>query len=241
MASLCINITDGEHNTVIDTPGGEYFLLSCKNIKDGRIYISKEREIDFQTYEKIHKRTKTEKGDILMSSVGTIGECVYLNMTPRNFEFQRSVAIIKPGNIESGILMYLALRRQKRELEILSHGAVQRCLFISDISSFEVEVPNRTKELEAFLRRASLTLNAISSNNLQSDELIELRDSLLPLLMNGQASVKLLNNHFVERNRMLSSAFSKLRMYERRINPKNRGGDGWFPLRRTNAAVARCG
>ena len=50
-----------------------------------------------------------------------------------------------------------------------------------------------------------------------------------------------LNNHFAERNRMLSSAFSKLRMYERRINPKNRWENGWFSLRRTNAAVARCG
>ena len=48
-----------------------------------------------------------------------------------------------------------------------------------------------------------------------------------------------LNNHFAERKRILSSAFSKSRMYERRINPKNRRGDGRSPLRRAVGAAAR--
>ena len=34
---LCINITDGEHASVIDDPTGKYFLLSNKNIVNGQI------------------------------------------------------------------------------------------------------------------------------------------------------------------------------------------------------------
>lgn len=39
-----------------------------------------------------------------------------------------------------------------------------------------------------------------------------------------------LNNHFAERNSVLSSTFSKSKMYERSINQKNRGGNERFPL-----------
>ncbi len=65
------------------------------------------------------------------------------------------------------------------------------------------------------------------------------RDELLPLMMNGQVSVRLLNNHFAEWDSVLSSAFSKSKMYERRINPKNRGRDERFPQRRSDGAAAR--
>ena len=198
MSTLCSSITDGEHNTVVDTPGGGYYLLSCKNLKDGKVTITIEREISLKTYERIHKRTKLEKGDILLSSVGTIGECVYLSENPTNYEFQRSVAIIKPKDKESGLTIYMALKRQKRELEILSHGAVQRCLFISDLSNFEVEIPNPCEKTRTFINHSEKHLIAVSRNNKQMEKLSLLRDSLLPLLMNGQVSVKPLNNHLSE-------------------------------------------
>ena len=95
--------------------------------------------------------------------------------------------------------------------------------------------------IRLFNSLVSSSFDRIGENEMQTEMLGKQRDDLLPLVMNGQVSVRRLNNHFAERNRMLSSAFSKLRMYERRINSKNRGGDGWFPLRRRNAAVAKCG
>ena len=99
LSDVTINITDGVHNTVTDTPNGEYLLLSCKNIKGGKLSISKdERRIDKATFDKLRKRTKLDKGDILLSSVGTIGEILFLNSNPTNIEFQRSVAIIKADN-----------------------------------------------------------------------------------------------------------------------------------------------
>lgn len=55
----------------------------------------------------------------------------------------------------------------------------------------------------------------------QINDLLKQRKELLPLLMNGQVSIRLLNNHFAERGKTLSSTFSKQRMYERRIDPEN--------------------
>ena len=97
---VTLKITDGVHNTVIDTPNGEYYLLSCKNIKNRRLNMSSsDRRIDEGTFNKLRKRTMMSKGDILLSSVGTIGELMLLNEDPHNYEFQRSVAIIKPNPV----------------------------------------------------------------------------------------------------------------------------------------------
>lgn len=189
LGTLCQNVTDGEHNTVKDTAGGGYFLLSCKNLKDNAVHISQEREIDQKTFLRIRKRTQLQRGDILMSSVGTIGECVYLFDAPGNYEFQRSVAIIKPKSALVGLALYFALRRQREELEILSHGAVQRCIFISDLTGFQVELPKETS-IKLFWERGSSMMSQITKNNTQIVELTELQDYLLPLLMNGQVSVK---------------------------------------------------
>ena len=96
---VCNNITDGVHNSVKDDINGNYYLLSCKNIKGGVITIGEnERKVNKETFEKLRKRTRLQKGDLLLSSVGTIGEMVLLNEIPSNYEFQRSVAIIKPNH-----------------------------------------------------------------------------------------------------------------------------------------------
>ena len=91
-------VTDGVHNTIQDTPNSRYLLLSCKNIKDGKLQIGDdERTIDEETFLKLRKRTLLAKGDVLVTSVGTIGDVLLLNQEPSHIEFQRSVAIIKPN------------------------------------------------------------------------------------------------------------------------------------------------
>ena len=57
ISDIALNVTDGVHNTVIDDPNGDYFLLSCKNIKGGTLSIgSSERRINKSTFEKLISR-----------------------------------------------------------------------------------------------------------------------------------------------------------------------------------------
>ena len=92
LGEIALHITDGVHNTVIDSQQGEYYLLSCKNIKRGQLFIgSNERRIDQETFARLRKRTRLSQGDILVTSVGTVGEMYLVNEIPTNYEFQRSV------------------------------------------------------------------------------------------------------------------------------------------------------
>ena len=187
ISDIALNVTDGVHNTVIDDPNGDYFLLSCKNIKGGTLSIgSSERRINKSTFEKLRKRTKLSKGDILISSVGTIGEVFMLNTEPSHYEFQRSVAIVKP-NFESvsSPYLYLSLLTKKAELINAAHGAVQQCLFISDIAEFPILIPKKEDMIE-FTKLVMPMFDMITENENENMRLSSVRDALLPKLMSGE-------------------------------------------------------
>ena len=190
IADVSLNVTDGVHNTVHDDPEGEFFLLSCKNIKGGSLSIgSSERRISFNTFEKLRRRTKLSKGDVLISSVGTIGELLLLNVEPTNYEFQRSVAMIKPNpDIVSPAYLYESLIFKKSELINAAHGAVQQCLFISDIAGFPIGIP-QSDELRNYDAIVAPMFDTISANVAENLRLAEIRDALLPKLMSGELDV----------------------------------------------------
>lgn len=190
IADIALNVTDGVHNTVKDNPNGQYLLLSCKNIKGGSLSIgSSERRIDSETFEKLRRRTKLEKGDILISSVGTVGELLLLNTEPSNYEFQRSVAIVKPNpELVSPAYVFESLVAQRAELINAAHGAVQQCLFISDIAGFPIGVPNPS-DLRHFDEVVTPMFDTISANEAENSKLAILRDALLPRLMSGEIDV----------------------------------------------------
>lgn len=190
IADVSLNVTDGVHNTVHDDPDGKYFLLSCKNIKGGYLSIgTNERTINEEVFSKLRRRTNLSKGDILISSVGTVGELLLLNTEPTNYEFQRSVAIVKPNPaIISSYYLYESLTCQKAELINAAHGAVQQCLFISDIAGFPIGVP----EPEVLLKFNSIVapiFDTITANEITNATLCSIRDALLPRLMSGELDV----------------------------------------------------
>lgn len=190
IADVSLNVTDGVHNTVHDDTEGEFLLLSCKNIKGGSLNIgSSERRISLDTFERLRRRTKLSKGDVLISSVGTVGELLLLNVEPSNYEFQRSVAMVKPNpDIVSPAYLYESLIFKRSELINAAHGAVQQCLFISDIAGFPIGILH-PDELHTFDATVAPMFDIISANEAENQRLAEMRDTLLPKLMNGKLDV----------------------------------------------------
>lgn len=165
LIDVCVQITDGAHNTVYDTPGGDCFLLSCKNIKNGAVRIGeKERRIDKKTLENLRSRTKMSIGDVLISSVGTIGETAIVKEDNPPYEFQRSVAIFKPNQrYITPKFLYYSLRHKKKKLQHLAEGAVQQCLFINPLKEFEISIPT-LEEQEKIVNVLSSLDNKIELN-----------------------------------------------------------------------------
>ena len=143
---ICLNITDGTHSTVKDNSESNYYLLSCKNIKNGKIIINeKDRTISYDTLMLLRKRTDMEFNDVLLTSVGTIGESSVITERSPNFEFQRSVAVLKPDAkyILSKYLHYFFISTKgQRIIKENIKGAAQPCLFLNDIKNIEIDYPS---------------------------------------------------------------------------------------------------
>lgn len=190
VGSLCASVTDGTHSTVKDDPEGDCYLLSCKNVKGGMLVTSdKDRKINREEFDHLRKRTQLAKGDILLTSVGTIGEMALLREDPINFEFQRSVALIKPeAGLVTSEFLYAYLRSISTFVKAQAHGAVQQCIFINDIKSIPAFYPGE-HEIAAFTQKAKSAFDLIAANNNESKALASLRDALLPKLMSGEIDV----------------------------------------------------
>lgn len=178
LSSITLAITDGTHSTIQDDPNGDYLLLSSKNIKDGLIQIKDdERRINKEVFERLRSRTNLSKGDILLTSVGTIGECALVSEA-NNFEFQRSVAIIRPNpECISPEYLYTALVCNQELLINAAHGAVQQCLFLRDINDLEVPLSTKISDNTTMLLK-SIYRN-IDHNNQINLNLIKVRDTIL--------------------------------------------------------------
>ena len=194
LINVCSQITDGVHNSVTDTVNGGYYLLSCKNIKNSQLILGNaERKIDIETFLRLRKRTHLSKGDVLLTSVGTIGDVFLLSFEPHNIEFQRSVAILKPNKaFVSSFFLYELLKSNNLQVKNLAHGAVQQCIFISDLKGYKFTLPDKNsitqfdRIVAPFFKKKTELYNEISSLSI-------LRDTLLPRLMSGELKINDLN------------------------------------------------
>ena len=99
--SFICDVRDGTHESPVYQKNGVVFITS-KNIFKGKIdfsgsvFISKKDAFD------IDKRSRVDRNDILMSMIGTIGNCALIDFEP-DFCI-KNIALIKPKNIEEKYL-----------------------------------------------------------------------------------------------------------------------------------------
>ncbi|EPR65652.1 restriction endonuclease subunit S [Cyclobacterium qasimii] len=190
---ITAKVTDGTHSTVKDDPDGNCFLLSCKNIKNGQILITEnDRKINSQTLQQLRKRTGLQINDVLLTTVGTIGEVALVTKVPNNYELQRSVAIIRGDDskvLHHFLHQYIKSKFFQNEALNRSKGSVQTCLFLGAINSVPVLMPTY-KIIESFQNNIESSHLKIVLNQEQSKTLTKLRDSLLPELISGRVRVQ---------------------------------------------------
>jgi len=182
LKTLTLNITDGEHGSVIDDNLGKYYLLSNKNIISDRIVYGKEdRKISKESFEKINRRTKLSLGDVLLSTVGTIGKSAIIKDKVLNYDFQRSVGIIKCDTEKltpEYLHNYFKLNYVQKKLKMLSKGAIQKCLFISDLADLDIELPKKIEDQQKIINGLRHIDKRIEVNLDMNRELENLKETI---------------------------------------------------------------
>ena len=140
-------LKDGTHGTHQDVKHGA-LLLSAKNIKDGNVqWDETDRRISYNEYRKICESFQLREGDVLLTIVGSIGECALLRQT-ENVTFQRSVAFlrtdvtVKPEFLTSEIQSNIF----QRELENRKSISAQPGIYLGDLKLIPISIPTEIEE-----------------------------------------------------------------------------------------------
>ena len=100
-------ITDGTHNSPINTSKGEYKYVTAKNIKSSGIILDNITFVSKEVHEEIYSRCNPEMGDILYIKDGATTGIVTINTLDEPFSLLSSVALIKPSHeISNKYLLY---------------------------------------------------------------------------------------------------------------------------------------
>ncbi len=100
-------ITDGTHNSPINTPQGDYKYITAKNIKATGIVLDSITYVSKDIHDEIYSRCNPEKGDILYIKDGATTGIATINNLDEPFSLLSSVALIKPfKEVSNKFLLY---------------------------------------------------------------------------------------------------------------------------------------
>lgn len=168
LGELTLNITDGEHGSVKQEKNGSYYLLNNNNItEEGIVINATDKKISETDYKKIHKRTNLEKNDLVIATCGTLGKTHVIKDEIINYEFSRSVGIIKCNSVKL-LPLYLHYYFKnpvcQTRIKNISKGGVQKHFYISDMNDFDLNIPEINEQRKIISILSSLD-DKIALNN----------------------------------------------------------------------------
>ena len=149
LIDVCTLITDGTHNPPDFVDKGIPFLL-VSNIRENRITYDTHKFITEETYNQLMKRTPIEKGDVLLSTVGSYGHPAIVN-SDKKFSFQRHIAQLKPNHkIINSVFLHSAILSPsvQRQINSLVLGVAQKTLNLSAVKTIKIPVPSISKQTQ---------------------------------------------------------------------------------------------
>ena len=140
-------LKDGTHGTHRDAESGP-LLLNAKNIKNGTVqWDESDRRISEDEYNIIHSNFRLQKGDVLLTIVGSIGEVAILSQS-EGVTFQRSVAFLRPSDEICSEFLYSEIQGQKfqKELNDRKSTSAQPGMYLGDLGAIPIEFPTSDEE-----------------------------------------------------------------------------------------------
>ena len=111
----------------------------------------------------------------------------YVNFTDGKFEAYQRTYVIQSEDEKMLIFMYMACLQSAEKLRKASNGSIIKYITIGDVNN--IASPYNKKVVDDFVKIYSPLIDLISKNKRKNQQLTQLRDWLLPMLMNGQVKI----------------------------------------------------
>ncbi|EEW4439285.1 restriction endonuclease subunit S [Escherichia coli] len=142
LIDLVYLITDGAHHTPTYTQAGIPFI-SVKDISSGNINFNETKFISHEQHKELIKRCHPQRGDLLLTKIGTTGIPVIID-TDKEFSIFVSVALIKfPNHLINPNYLKLLISSPfvKKQSEEGTQGVGNKNLVLKTISMFTLMIP----------------------------------------------------------------------------------------------------
>ena len=190
LKEICKKITDGTHNPPKFTSDGIPFLF-VSNIMHDKIDFNTKKYISEETFLKLFSRTPVERGDVLYSTVGSLGVAVLVE-TDKKFSFQRHIGYLKPNRnkIQSNFLVnILNSHLISQQVQILAEGIAQKTLNLTPLKNFLIPLPSLPEQQQIVSILSNIDTQ-IQKEKIYKSNLEQLKKGLMQKLLTGQIRVK---------------------------------------------------
>ncbi len=184
-----IDVRDGTHDSPKPQESG-YLLVTSKHLEAYSINPTDANFITKEDYDKINERSKVDNGDILLSMIGTVGIVSLVIDNPVTWAI-KNMGLFKTSKVEDlkyYLLNYLKSDDVRNYIEQHLAGSTQKYISLSELRNLPINIPEKNI-LEKFNNIVTPIYEQIINNTNEIKNLKELRDTLLPKLMNGEIEV----------------------------------------------------
>ena len=167
------------------------YLLSLENItKEGYIDISEKYYISKKDFSEWTSRICVEENDFLFTNAGRAGD---MGMIPNGIKcaIGRNITAVRSKKINPYYLrcFFKSLYMKEQILNNLDKGCFFMSFNVRSIKQLSILIP-KEENFHKFISFCEPIIKQLNKNNSEIQKLTNLRDRLLPLLMNGQVEVE---------------------------------------------------
>lgn len=167
---------------------GIYGIITIKNVQNGYIDIYTDNYINSIPND-LPQYCILKKGDILLSLTGNVGRTGLIYSDNLLLNQRVAKIILKQESFYSYIYFLISNNYFRNILEQKSTGTSQKNLSPIETENINIIIPDKNT-INIFNNIAQSIIEKMVKNWIENKSLIELRDFLLPMLMNGQISIK---------------------------------------------------
>ena len=189
ISNICTGLNPRDNFTL---GSGNIKYVTVKNLTTkGTLDFTNCDTIDEAARTIIHNRSDIQTGDILFASIAPLGRCYLIQSTPTDWDINESVFSVRPNfSVITSAYLYLYFMSDTfiKCATSSSTGSIFKGIRINTLLDTELCVPPLFV-IKQFENKLASTLPLKAKNDEEIRLLINLRDLLLPMLMNGQATI----------------------------------------------------
>ncbi|USN45315.1 MAG: restriction endonuclease subunit S [Candidatus Woesearchaeota archaeon] len=167
-------------------------FINVRNIQNGFLTLTNVKYITKDEYNRVHKMWEPEENDLLITRIGTLGNVGVIRKKDLPVAVHYNSISIKVKNTSFQFLYFLFISDFfQKQYHFRKKQSVQEYVTIDEVEKIKIFLPKENLVFDRLQNSFNILFDKIKINSDNIENLIIIRDSLLPKLMTGKIRVNI--------------------------------------------------